>query len=79
MMVLPEYYFSKSSRRRHRDPPQLAYDYGAAVSWVASLTHRVVGWLLNGAARALRAIPITAVAVATGALTIGWLLDLISL
>ncbi|WP_326944419.1 hypothetical protein OG439_31915 [Amycolatopsis sp. NBC_01307] len=77
VMVLPEYYVSTASRRRHRDPPQFAYDYGAAVGWVASLVHQVVGWLLHGSARALRAIPVAVVAVVAGVLTIGWLLDLI--
>jgi energy-coupling factor transporter transmembrane protein EcfT len=75
--ILPEYYLSTDSRRRHRNPPQLAYDYGAAVGWVASLIHRVVGALLHGVARAIRAIPMVLVAVVAAVLTAGRLLGLI--
>ncbi|MBB5850196.1 hypothetical protein HDA45_000283 [Amycolatopsis umgeniensis] len=79
VMVLPEFHLSTVSRRRDRDPPQFAYDYGAAVGWMALLIHRVVGWLLRGAARVLHAIPVAVVAVVAGVVTIAWLLDLISL
>lgn len=78
LMILPEYYVSSASRRRHLHPPQQAYDYGAAVGWLAFLIHRAVGWIFHNLANAIRAIPVAVVAMVTGGLTIGWLLDLIT-
>lgn len=74
LVILPEYYVSSASRRRHVPPPQLAYDYGAAVGWLASLTHRIVGSLFRNLANAIGAIPMAVVAIVTGVLTTGWLL-----
>jgi hypothetical protein len=78
LMIFPEYCVSSASRRRHLDPPQLAYDYGAAVGWLAYLIHRTIGWLFRHLAAAIRAIPLALVAMITGGLTIGWLLGLIT-
>jgi hypothetical protein len=79
LMILPEYYVSSASRRRRLHPPQLAYDYGAAVGWLAFLIYRIIGWLLHNVANAIRAIPVALVAIVTGVLTVGWLLGLITL
>lgn len=79
VMIYPEYRVSTASRRRHLDPPQLAYDYGAAVGWLASLIQRTIGWLLGHLAAAIRAIPLALVAILAGGLTIGWLLGLITI
>lgn len=76
LMIFPEYCVSSRSRRRHLDPPQLAYDYGCVVGWVASLIHRTIGWLFRHLAAAIRAIPLVLVAMLAGGLTIGWLLGL---
>ncbi len=77
VMVLPEYYLSATSRRRHRDPPQVAYDYGAVIGSTARLANRVVGFCMFGTAKALRAIPLVWVAVIAAVVAIGWMLGLI--
>jgi hypothetical protein len=74
LMILPEYYVSSASRRRHLHPPQLAYDYGAAVGWLAFLIHRIVGWLLQNLANTIREIPLALVAIIACGLTVGLLL-----
>ena len=78
LMILPEYYVSITSRRRHLHPPRLAYDYGAAVGRMAFLIHRIVGWLFHKLADAIRAIPVPLVAIVSGVLTVGRLLGLIT-
>lgn len=76
VMILPEYYYSAMSRRDGRNPSQLAYDYGAAVGCLAMVLHKLVGFLLRGAASVIRAVPLPLVAVATAVLTIGQLVGL---
>lgn len=80
LLIFPEYCVSSASRRRDLDPPQLAYDYGAAVSWLASLIHRPTGWIFHRLAGAIRAIPLALVSLLAAGLTIGWLLlDLVTI
>jgi len=79
LLIFPEYCVSSASRRRGLDPPQLAYDYGAAVGWLAALIHRPIGWIFRQLAAAIRAIPLALVSLLAGGLTIGWLLGLIVL
>lgn len=73
-LVFPEYHVSKAHRRRHLDPPQIAYDYGAVVGRIGWLIQRFVGFILLAAAGLIRALPMAVVAVAAGAVTIVWLL-----
>jgi hypothetical protein len=77
VMVLPEYYFSTTSRRRDRDPPQFAYDYGAVIGSAARLANWVIGFCFFGMAKAIRAIPLVWVAVIAALIAIGWMLGLI--
>jgi hypothetical protein len=77
LIILPEYYLSITRRRRQRRPPQLAYDYGATIGWIALQIHRAVGFLIHGLAAVLRAIPMIWVAILAAGLTIGSLLGLI--
>jgi hypothetical protein len=79
VMILPEYWITTASRSRHRCPSQLAYNYGAAIGRVTLLLHWIIGLLLYGSANTLRAIPVPLVAIAAGGLTVGWLLDLITI
>lgn len=79
VLILPEYYVSTAIRRRQLDPPQVAYDYGAVVGWIALLLHRIIGLLLLGAADVLRAIPMTLIGVLSGGLMVARLLGLIVL
>jgi len=79
LLIFPEYCVSPASRRRDLDPPQLAYDYGAAVGWLASLIHRIIGWTFRQLAAAIRAIPLALVSIVAAGLTIGWLVGLITI
>ncbi|CAM3354385.1 hypothetical protein KIPE111705_04335 [Kibdelosporangium persicum] len=74
VLIWPEYRISTSRRREHRVPSRLAYDYSAAVGWIAMLAYRFVGYVLNGVANGLRGISVGMVAVLGVAVTVGFLL-----
>lgn len=74
VMIWPECRISTARRREHRDPSRLAYDYSAAVGWIAMLAYRLVGYILNGVANGLRGVSAGMVAVLGVAITLGWLL-----
>lgn len=73
-MLFPEYWLSWASRRVIGRPPQLAYEYGSAVAWMARLVHSLIDRCFRGLEVAANAVPLTLIAVAAGGITVRLLL-----
>ncbi|MBN6042027.1 hypothetical protein [Amycolatopsis sp. 195334CR] len=56
VLVLPEYWVSAASRRRHGCPPGLAYLYGSVVGWMAAIACRAVGVVCEGMANVAKIV-----------------------
>ncbi|KAA2254865.1 hypothetical protein F0L68_29215 [Solihabitans fulvus] len=73
-LLLPEYWVSAAARRTAGRPPRLAYEYGFALGWLASVLCTALDRLCRTAARAGTSVHPVLVAVLASGLSTGRIL-----